>query len=103
MVKFSGHEYIVRRRGYIKKVSDEENIVNVAVEAGLEEGTVRIILNDERKLREVAALEQEMQKLGITGVPFFIINNKYGISGAQSVEVFERALRDIANEHLVGT
>lgn len=76
-------------------LSDDENIVRAALEAGLDEAAVRNVLSDENKFAEVVKVENEMYKLGITGVPFFIINNKYGISGAQTADVFERALRDI--------
>ena len=79
-------------------LSDDENIVKGALEAGLDEDSVRDVLKDERKLADIGAAEQEIYKLGITGVPFFIINNKYGISGAQTADTFEKALRDIGNQ-----
>lgn len=79
-------------------LSDDENIVKAALEAGLDEEKVRNVLKDENKLAEIARAEQEIYKLGITGVPFFIINNKYGISGAQTSDIFEKAFRDIGKE-----
>ena len=82
-------------------LSDNENIVKAALEAGLDEASVRNALTDESKLAEIARVEDEMYKLGITGVPFFIINNKYGISCAQTAEFFERALRDIGKQTVV--
>lgn len=47
------------------------------------------------------AVRQEIshyQQLGVSGVPFFIINQKYGISGAQPSEVFEKAFRSLQPE-----
>jgi predicted DsbA family dithiol-disulfide isomerase len=79
-------------------LSKNENIIKAATEAGLDESNVNELLQDESFLEQIAREEQEMYKLGITGVPFFIVNNKYGISGAQSAETFEKALRDIGSE-----
>jgi predicted DsbA family dithiol-disulfide isomerase len=39
-----------------------------------------------------------MAGLGISGVPFYIINNKYGVSGAQPAETFVGAFREISQE-----
>jgi predicted DsbA family dithiol-disulfide isomerase len=41
----------------------------------------------------VRADEREAAELGITGVPFFVINRRYGVSGAQPPEVMLEALR----------
>ena len=38
------------------------------------------------------------QNMRITGVPFFVLNNKYAVSGAQPKEVFKNALQKIAEE-----
>jgi predicted DsbA family dithiol-disulfide isomerase len=79
-------------------LSRDENILKAAIDAGLREEEVRQVLEDESKLVDIAIAEQEMHKLGITGVPFFIINNKYGISGAQVTDTFEKVLRDIGTQ-----
>jgi len=42
--------------------------------------------------------EQMNYQRGISGVPFYIINNKYGVSGAQPTEVFMNAFREISQE-----
>jgi predicted DsbA family dithiol-disulfide isomerase len=82
-------------------LSKEENLLMAAQEAGLDKTEARNMLHDEDHLRSIADTENEMSKLGITGVPFFIINDKYGISGAQYPETFENALRDIGKEPLL--
>jgi predicted DsbA family dithiol-disulfide isomerase len=41
---------------------------------------------------EVRADEREAMELGITGVPFFVINRRYGVSGAQPAEIMLKAL-----------
>jgi predicted DsbA family dithiol-disulfide isomerase len=82
-------------------LSKEENLLMAAQEAGLDEAETRNFLKDNDQLNSIAEREEEMSKLGITGVPFFIINSKYGISGAQYPETFETALRDIGKEPLL--
>ena len=40
--------------------------------------------------------EKEIQKLGVSGVPFYIVNNKYGVSGAQLTESFIAVFNEVA-------
>ena len=76
-------------------LSKKENLLSVAVQAGLTKEKIEKLLSTDEGLMEVALAEKEMQKLGITGVPFYIINNKYGVSGAQPSESFVQAFEDI--------
>lgn len=76
-------------------LSKKENLLTIAVQAGLTHEKVEKLLSTDEGLMEVALAEKEMQKLGITGVPFYIINNKYGVSGAQPSEAFVQAFEDI--------
>ncbi len=79
-------------------LSKAENLVEVAVQAGLDRNKVEELLATDDGLMEVALEEKEIQKLGITGVPFYIINNKYGVSGAQPAETFVQALEQVGSE-----
>ncbi|MBG0856305.1 DsbA family oxidoreductase [Streptomyces spinoverrucosus] len=73
--------------------NDDERLVEIAVGAGLDEAEVRKVLADPQVYAdEVRADEREAAQLGATGVPFFVLDRKYGVSGAQPAEVFERAL-----------
>jgi predicted DsbA family dithiol-disulfide isomerase len=76
-------------------LSKNGNLVSVAVSVGLSKEKVENLLSTEEGLVEVELAEKEMQKLGITGVPFYIIDNKYGISGAQPSETFKQAIEEI--------
>jgi predicted DsbA family dithiol-disulfide isomerase len=49
----------------------------------------------------VAASQDEAERLGIRGVPFYVIDGRYAISGAQPVGVFARALDRIAAEQSI--
>ncbi|EGX57591.1 protein dithiol-disulfide isomerase [Streptomyces zinciresistens K42] len=71
----------------------EERLVELAVAAGLDAGDARRVLADPGAYAEdVRADEREAAELGATGVPFFVLDRAYGVSGAQPAEVFERAL-----------
>ncbi|KOG33869.1 DsbA family oxidoreductase [Streptomyces resistomycificus] len=71
----------------------EERLVELAVAAGLDADTVRAVLADPGAYAdEVRADEREAAELGANGVPFFVLDRKYGVSGAQPAEVFAQAL-----------
>jgi predicted DsbA family dithiol-disulfide isomerase len=59
----------------------------IAVAAGLDGAEVDDVLASDRYVAEVRADEQEAQALGVTGVPFFVIDRRYGVSGAQSPDL----------------
>jgi predicted DsbA family dithiol-disulfide isomerase len=75
-----------------RSVFDEESLVGLAVEAGLEADEVRGALRDGTYAAAVKADCDQARALGATGVPFFVIDNRYGLSGAQPIEVFAEAL-----------
>lgn len=79
-------------------LSRNENLVQVAAKAGLDAEKVSSLLDSNEGLIEVELEERINSQRGISGVPYFIINNKYGVSGAQPSEVFEKAFLDIAKE-----
>ena len=79
-------------------LSKRDNIVTVAVAAGLSQDKVKKALDDEQAKLDVAASEKQMYNLGISGVPFYIINNTYGISGAQMSDTFMKAFQDIGEK-----
>ncbi|MGW0607056.1 DsbA family oxidoreductase [Streptomyces sp. NPDC002640] len=71
----------------------DEYLVELAVRAGLDEDEVRTVLGDPAAFAdEVRADERDAAALGATGVPFFVIDRKYGVSGAQPAELFTQAL-----------
>ncbi|MGQ7296572.1 DsbA family oxidoreductase [Quadrisphaera sp. KR29] len=73
-------------------VGDRAVLQRLAVEAGLDGDDVAAVLAEGRFVEAVRADEAEASALGITGVPFFVIDRKYGVSGAQSPEVLLGAL-----------
>jgi predicted DsbA family dithiol-disulfide isomerase len=68
------------------------DLVSVATTAGLDESAVRTILETDAFKKEVIADRTLASQLGATGVPFFVVDMKYGISGAQPLEAFTQTL-----------
>jgi predicted DsbA family dithiol-disulfide isomerase len=75
-----------------RSVFDHESLTDLAVDAGLDRGEVAAVLAGDAYGDAVDAEGHEAQALGATGVPFVVIDRRYGISGAQPVEVFAEAL-----------
>jgi predicted DsbA family dithiol-disulfide isomerase len=74
-------------------VGDHATLTRLAVEVGLPEDRVIEVLAGTTYEAEVAADQAQALAYGANGVPFFVIDEKYGVSGAQPVEVFQEALR----------
>jgi predicted DsbA family dithiol-disulfide isomerase len=79
-----------------RDVSDHDTLVAIAGSAGLPEDRAREILASDTYASDVRAAEQVFLRSGINAVPAVIINQRHLISGGQPVEVFERALREVA-------
>jgi predicted DsbA family dithiol-disulfide isomerase len=73
-------------------VGDHAVLHKVAVDAGLDGVAVDDVLDGEGFADAVAADVRQALAYGATGVPFFVIDQKYGVSGAQPVEVFTQVL-----------
>ncbi|MFD8206516.1 DsbA family oxidoreductase [Streptomyces sp. NPDC059695] len=76
-----------------RSVFDTETLVTLGVEAGLDVTEVRAVLADRTAYADaVREDEREAAELGANGVPFFVLDRRYGISGGQPAEVFTQAL-----------
>jgi predicted DsbA family dithiol-disulfide isomerase len=76
-----------------RSLFNEESLVTLGTEAGLDSSDARRVLQEGAFAAAVAADAHEARKLGATGVPFFVIDRRYGVSGAQAREVFADTLR----------
>ena len=106
-----GHDEIITKLfdAYFTKnlvLSDFAVLKKIAVECGLDGKEVDEVLNSERYAEDVRADEIQAAQLGIHGVPYFVVGGKYGLSGAQPVEILKQAiteaLTDEAEEKLNG-
>ena len=75
-----------------RSIFEPAALTALAVEAGLGEAEVREVLTGDAYADVVAADMREARTLGVNGVPFFVIDRRFGVSGAQPTEVFEQTL-----------
>ncbi|MFV0254166.1 MAG: DsbA family oxidoreductase [Beutenbergiaceae bacterium] len=75
-----------------RNVSDLDVLADIAVEAGLDRSAALAALTSGEYTAAVEADIAAARTLGITGVPFFVFNNTFAVSGAQPEEVFAQAL-----------
>lgn len=73
-------------------IGDPEALVRVAAEVGLDADESRAVLASDRYADAVRADELQASRYGITGVPFYVIDEKYGVSGAQPAEALRQVL-----------
>ncbi|RAN87153.1 disulfide bond formation protein DsbA [Bacillus sp. SRB_28] len=82
-----------------RNLSDVETLANIAEASGLDrEEALNVIHNKNAYANEVRIDESIAQQYKITGVPYFIVNQKYAISGAQPLETFVGALQQVWEE-----
>jgi predicted DsbA family dithiol-disulfide isomerase len=82
-----------------KHIGDIETLTDLAEAAGLNRQEVLQVLNDkEAYATDVRQDESLAQQYGVRGVPYFVINQKYAISGAQPTETFMGALQKVWEE-----
>jgi predicted DsbA family dithiol-disulfide isomerase len=78
---------------------DRETLVHLGGDAGLNRDEAAAALSDNRYADAVETDIEIAHRLGVTGVPFFVINDRYGISGAQAPETFLDVLQRAAADH----
>lgn len=83
-----------------KNIDDKATLLQLAVSIGLKKEEVEIVLFTNQYTDEVAQDIQEAQQIGVRGVPFFVIDRKYAVSGAQPTEVFLNALTKAKEDSL---
>ncbi len=79
-------------------VGDRDTLVRLAGEVGLDEGEVRTALASEAGVAEVRAAEDQVRNMGVSGVPFFVVEGKWAVSGAQPEDAFVQLLDHAASE-----
>ncbi|MCF2945288.1 DsbA family oxidoreductase [Paenibacillus tarimensis] len=79
---------------------DRETLLRIAGEAGLDRSAADEVLAGDQFTDNVHIDEEIASQLGVRGVPFFVVNNKYAVSGAQPAELFLEVLEKAwAEEH----
>ncbi|RWX78230.1 DsbA family oxidoreductase [Neorhizobium lilium] len=79
-----------------RNVGDHAVLLDIAEQSGLDRKVIENLLKSDADTDSVLSEIDAAQKMGVSGVPFFILDGQYAVSGAQPAEVFANALRDIA-------
>ncbi len=82
-----------------RQVFEHDVIINVAAGAGLDPAAVRAVLDGDAWADETREDEAQARQLGIGGVPFFVLDMRLGVSGAQPAELFTKALDQAMEQH----
>lgn len=86
-----------------KNIADRNTLVQLGTDIGLDGAAVKQALETDAYAQEVLHDIGEAQQIGVQGVPFFVLDRKYAVSGAQSAEIFvqalERAYTEWKQEH----
>ena len=75
-----------------RSVFDRDSLITLAGEASLDQAEARDVLERDAYADAVAADVHEARALGVSGVPFFVLGGRYGVSGAQATDVFSEVL-----------
>jgi predicted DsbA family dithiol-disulfide isomerase len=81
-----------------RDIGELDTLVAIAVELGFDEQAVRDELANDELRDTVIGLEDHARKVGVTGVPFFIVDGRLAVSGAQPPEVWSQVFAQVAAE-----
>jgi len=99
-----GHQDALKERLFAatftegQPISDRDTLVRLAAEVGLDGDEAAAALDSERFGAEVRGDEQRAARLGISAVPFFVVDGKYGVAGAQPADLLVQVLEDAWRE-----
>jgi predicted DsbA family dithiol-disulfide isomerase len=83
-----------------KNIDDRQILLAIGLELGLSEEELKdVIFNANAYAKEVKLDQQQAQAIGVRGVPFFVFNDKYAVSGAQSPDTFLEVLEKSWEEY----
>jgi predicted DsbA family dithiol-disulfide isomerase len=84
-----------------KHIGDHETLTQLAVEVGLNREDVEKMLASDEMADAVRADEQTAKQIGVTGVPFFLFDQKYALTGAQPTDVFVQVMEKVISENKI--
>ena len=100
--KGSGQELLeIMFTNYFEKskgVFTEDELLALVAEAGLNTKEAREVINSDRYLESPVEDQAIAQEIGIGGVPFFVFDQKYGISGAEDLSIFKETIQKSLEE-----
>ena len=85
-----------------RDLSDRATLAEIAAGAGLDRAEVDELLAGDKGLDVVRAGEEQARRLGVSGVPFFVVNGRVALSGAQPPELFLQAFEQAGEAVVAG-
>ncbi len=79
-------------------IADKATLAFLAKGIGLDEDVALAVLNSNQFANQVLSEQAEARQIGVQGVPFFVLNQKYGVSGAQSEDYFFEVIKQLWQE-----
>lgn len=79
-----------------RNISDHKVLADIAAEAGMDRDMIARLLESDSDKDMIRSEIANATQMGVSGVPFFVFNGKYAVSGAQPVEVLQSALTELA-------
>ncbi|HUF57237.1 MAG TPA: DsbA family oxidoreductase [Thermohalobaculum sp.] len=89
------HQLFVRYFERGEDISDRAVLLDVAESAGMERDVVARLLESDADIAELGEEDAEARRMGVTGVPTFIVAGRYVLQGAQETATWVRAIREI--------
>jgi len=83
-----------------KDIASKEHLFEIGKIVGLQENELTELLNSDLFSEDVQKDINEAQQIGVRGVPFFVFDRKYALSGAQPVEAFMETMKTVLEESL---
>src|SRR3970282_2051486 len=81
-----------------KNINDLDTLSKLGIELGLDSEEIAQVLNSDTYGTDVKREQEEANNIGVQGVPFFVLDNKYAISGAQPAAAFLETLEKVWEE-----
>jgi protein disulfide-isomerase len=81
-----------------KNIGEINDLLEIGVSIGIEKLALKAVLESEQYANEVKNDISEAQQIGVRGVPFFVFDRKYAISGAQPISVFTETIEQVLSE-----
>lgn len=81
-----------------RDLNDRDDLLAVAAAAGLDEASAGTLLAGDELVDDVLESQRVAQRLGVSGVPFYVIDDRYAVSGAQPAEAFAQVLQRVEAE-----
>jgi predicted DsbA family dithiol-disulfide isomerase len=82
-----------------RDLNDRDTLMELGIGAGLNALDIKDVLEDETQFASAVKNDiSEAQQIGVRGVPFFVFDRKYAVSGAQPIEHFEQTINEVLNQ-----